>query len=318
MMRSRVALGPVLVLSAVASTALAQTPDPAPPSPAQPAPYPPAPQVQPPPAAPYPETPPQAAPYPAPPAAPYPAPPAAPYPAPPPPPLPGYPVTTEVAPGSPTSGAMPAPGQKNSDDESRDSGLGLEWFWLHADLGASYVGLDSVNSSTFSLQHSSSAGAAFGLGAGVRLLFFTLGARARDLQLSIFNLWEIEGEAAFHMRIDHVDPYFGFRGGYAFDGALSSSAIGSPTGTSPDVSVHGYVAGLTAGLDYYFNHFLSLGVDLNPEFLFLQRPKVALPAGFNALPPNVQSQITSSPLYQESGTSVGFGFTGTAHLGVHL
>lgn len=213
---------------------------------------------------------------------------------------------------------MPTAGPKNADDEPHDSGLGLEWLWLDADLGASYVGLDSLNSSTFSLQHSSSSGAAFGVGAGVRLLFFTVGARARDLQLSSFNLWEIDGEAAFHMRIDHVDPYFGFRGGYAFVGSLSSTDIGSPTGTSPDVSVHGYSAGLMAGCDYYFNHFVSLGVDLNPEFLFLQRPKVAPPADFSALPPAAQTQVENSPLYQASGTSIGFGFTGTAHVGVHL
>jgi len=213
---------------------------------------------------------------------------------------------------------MPTAGSRNSDDESRDSGLGLEWLWLDADIGGSYVGLDSINSSTFSLQHSSSAGPAFGARAGVRLLFFTVGVAARDLQLSDFNLWEINGDVAFHLRIDRTDPYFGLRGGYAFVGTLSSSAIASPTGTSPDVSIHGYNAGFVAGCDYYFNHYVSLGIELNPEFLFLQRPKAALPADFDELPPAVQMEVQASPLYQESGTSVGFGFTGTAHLGVHL
>ena len=61
--------------------------------------------------------------------------------------------------------------------------------------------------------------------AGVRLLFFTLGARARDLQLSGFNLWELDGEAAFHIRIWRIDPYFGVRGGYAFVGSLGSGAV---------------------------------------------------------------------------------------------
>jgi len=311
MIRTIVVLGSFVAVGAGSAAAFAQAPAPSPPAPAQPSSPPqtqqplyPAPQPPYPGQAPPPTTSPP----------PYPGQTPTPYPATAQPP---YPVTTPLTPGTPTSGALPQ-GPRNSDDESRDSGLGLEWIWLNADIGASYVGLDSINSSTFSLQHSSSSGGAFALGAGVRLLFFTVGARARDLQLSSFNLWEIDAEAAFHMRIDHADPYFGLRGGYAFVGTLSSSAIGSPGGTSPDVSVHGYSAGLMAGFDYYFNHFLSLGLDLNPEFLFLQRPKAALPAGFDLLPPAAQMEVLSSPLYQESGTSVGFGFTGTAHFGVHF
>lgn len=344
MKRTLAAVGALAIASVFASTAVAQTPGTAPLAPPPPAPpYPSSPYPGSAPETPVPPTtapvtpeptPPPATPYGPPPTTPTPpiTPPFAPYPgSPQPSPAPlspappfagappqAYPTTTGVAPGTATSGAMPDAASKKSDDEARDSGLGLEWLWLKGDLGASYVGLDSLNSSTFSLQHSSSAGPAFGVGAGVRLLFFTLGAVARDLQLSAFNLWEINADASFHMRIDRTDPYFGLRGGYAFVGTLSSSAIGSPSGTSPDVSVHGYNAGFVAGCDYYFNHYLSLGIDLNPEFLFLKRPKAALPADFDALPAAVQMEVLASPLYQESGTSIGFGFTGTAHLGVHL
>ncbi len=229
----------------------------------------------------------------------------------PPPPIdpnPAPPASPQVvpAPGTPTSGATTV----TNTDESKDSGLGLEWLWLNAEIGADYTSMDSINSSNFQLQRSASAGPAFGVGAGVRILFFTAGVRARDLQLSDFSLWEVDAEAAFHTRIDHVDPYFGLRGGYAFVGTLSSDAV--QTGAS-DFTVHGFNAGLMFGLDYYFSHFVSLGVDGNPEFLFLQRPPVTLPAGVEMLLTPAQQTA-----YRQSGSSVGFGIAGTVHLGVHF
>lgn len=345
MTRTLVALGALFAVSLVTPAAIAQAPGtsqapgttpPPSPYPGTPQPYPGPPEGTPappttPPTTPEPSVPP-ATPYGPPPTTPTPpiAPPFAPYPgspqpapgpvepAPPfsaTPPPPGYPVAAGVAPGTATTGAMPVPGAKNADDERHDSGLGLEWVWINADVGASYVGLDSLSSS-LSLHTQKSSGPAFGAGAGVRLLFFSAGLRARDLQLSNFgDLWEINGEAAFHTRIDHFDPYFGVRGGYAFVGNLSQSAIGAPDGVSPDVTIHGYNAGFIAGCDYYFNHYISLGIDLDPEFLFLQRPKVALPSD---LPGPVQTTLEQNPIYKESGTSIGFGFTGTARLGVHL
>jgi hypothetical protein len=191
--------------------------------------------------------------------------------------------------------------------------------WINADVGLNSTSMNSLSSSNLgSIQKTSSFGGVFGAGAGIRLFFFTAGVRVRDLQLSNFNLWEVDGEAAFHVRIDHVDPYFGARGGYAFVGTLSSDAVQTaPGGSASDVSVHGVNLGLIFGVDVYLTHVISLGIEGNPEFLFLQRPPVALPPGVDPkliplLPPQEQT------LYQESGSSIGFGFTGTAHLGLHF
>jgi hypothetical protein len=222
--------------------------------------------------------------------------------------------STPSTPYSPTPyspGATSGPVYGNANDEPKDSGLGLEWVWINADIGVDYTSMDSLSSSNLGIQKASSFGPAVGVGAGVRLLFFTLGARVRDLQLSDFSLWEVNGEAAFHIRIDHVDPYFGVRGGYAFVGTLSSDAVAS--GAS-DFSVHGFNAGLMFGFDYYFNHLFSVGLDGNPEFLFLQRPPIV------SLTPAQQMFLNAQQLaaYQQSGSSVGFGFAGTAHFGVHF
>lgn len=213
----------------------------------------------------------------------------------------------------------PPANPSNAQDEASDSGLGLEWVWLNADVGVSYIGLDSLNSSNFQVQNTKSVGPVFGLGAGVRLFFLTLGVRARDVPLSALNLWELNGEAAFHTRFDRLDPYIGVRGGYAFDGSLSSGAVQAVQGQSPPgVNVHGWDVGPILGCDYYFSHYFSLGIDLSAEFLFLQRDKPPLPPNFSSLPGPVQTAYMNSPVYQASGTSVGFGAAGAAHFGVHF
>jgi hypothetical protein len=220
--------------------------------------------------------------------------------------------STPYSPISPYSpGATSGPVYGNARDEPKDSGLGLEWVWLNADVGVDYTSMNSLSSSNLQIQKASSFGPAFGVGAGVRLLFFTLGARVRDLQLSDFSLWEVNAEAAFHMRIDHVDPYFGVRGGYAFVGTLSSDAVAN--GAS-EFSVHGFNAGLVFGFDYYFNHWVSVGLDGNPDFLFLQRPPIG------SIPPAVLAQLSPAQqsAYQQSGSSIGFGFAGTVHAGLHF
>jgi hypothetical protein len=230
---------------------------------------------------------------------------------------PGYP--TQPAPGSPSNPAL----NSGSSDESKDSGLGLEWVYLNADAGYSYVNMQSFSEQTMGLATTSASGPVFGVAAGIRLIFFSLGARVRDLNLpNIGNLWELNLEALFHTRIYHLDPYFGVRGGYNFVGQLSSQTASVATGDTPSsVSVHGFNVGPVIGLDYYFAKIISIGVDLDGQFLFLQRPKVALPAGVSAsdcsaLPGAQASQCTT--LYNNSGNSAGFAFVPSAHLGIHF
>jgi hypothetical protein len=246
----------------------------------------------------------------------------------PPPPLPGYPTQT-----APTTGYQSA----QSDEEKKDSGLGLEWVYLNAEAGVSYVDLKSFNASNLGLNNTSAGGPSFGFGAGVRLIFFTLGVRARDLSLSdIGNLWMLNLEAAFHTRFGRVDPYFGVRGGYNFVGSLSTSSLqtASTGGTPPGVDVHGWNVGPMFGMDFYPTKRISLGFDLDSQFLFLQRPSPALPCpaglsqsqcqtalmtGSSMIPPQYQQQYQAfKVLYDNQGSSVGFGFSALAHLGIHF
>jgi hypothetical protein len=188
--------------------------------------------------------------------------------------------------------------------------------WANAEIGAAYVNLQSFDATNLALQKTETSGPAYGVAAGIRLLFLTVGVRARDLQLaSIGSLWELSLEAALHTRIGRVDPYLGVRGGYNFVGTLNSNSVQVAGGnTPPDVSIHGFDVGPTFGFDIYLVKYVSLGVDVDAQFLFLQRPKPPLPAGLteSSLPAQYQ------PLYDNSGSSVGFGVTGTAHFGLHF
>jgi hypothetical protein len=240
---------------------------------------------------------------------------------------PGYPGGGAAAASTP--GGYPAGGGASAnlaptnnpaispDEEAKDSGMGLEWVYLNGDVGGGFASMDSFNQTTLGLQKTSSGGPAFGVGAGIRLVFFTLGARVRDLQLSgIGDLWELNLEAAFHTKIGRVDPYFGVRGGYNFVGTLNSQTTSVATGDNSSVSVHGFNVGPILGLDVYIVKYVSIGVDLDTQFLFLQRPQLALPPGGAAAIAACGAQCQQ--LYNQSGNSAGIAFVPTVHLGIHF
>jgi hypothetical protein len=208
------------------------------------------------------------------------------------------------------------------DAEKKDSGRNFELLYVNGDVGGSYINMTSFNATTFGLQKTDSLGPSFSAGAGIRLLILTLGVRARYNQLSMFNLWQLNVEGAFHFAgSSKLDPYLGVHGGYSFVGTLDSSAVSAAAG-APDpasnVSVHGFNGGLDLGFDYYFGSLFSLGVGATGEILFLKRPPVALPAQFSSLPPAVQAQVQNDPLYKDSGSSAGFGAMVGLRVGLHL
>jgi hypothetical protein len=222
-----------------------------------------------------------------------------------------------LPPGSSSGSSLPpSPPPSQSNEDAQDSGLGLEWVWLNADVGGAYVNMQSFSASNLALTKTEDGGPVIGFGAGVRLLFLTLGVRVRDLLLStIGSLWELNLEAAFHTRVWRIDPYFGVRGGYNFVGSLNGDTVQVANGSSPsDVSVHGFNIGPMVGIDFYLSSLVSIGADLDAQFLFLQRPKPPLPPGVMIQMVPGQYQV----LYNESGSSAGFGATGGAHLGIHF
>jgi hypothetical protein len=227
----------------------------------------------------------------------------------------------QTPPGQPVATGQPQNGTQADlrQGEQDDSGLGLEWVYLTADGGFGYVNMKSFSESQLALQTTSASGGMFGFAAGIRLLFLTLGLRARDY--TAFNLWQINADVGLHMRLGNLDPYLAIRGGYDAQGTSFSQTVAGATSaetTTPSISVHGWNAGLAFGMDYYFAHIISLGAEVSGDALFLSRPPAPLPPQVTSLPTADQNAIKTNPLYANSGSSVGVAAAAGLHLGIHF
>lgn len=205
--------------------------------------------------------------------------------------------------------------------EQKDSGRNFELVWIDASAGASYIDMQQFSNEKLSLAKSQSAGPAFSLGAGIRLVIFVAGLRARYNALSSFDLWQLNAEAGLKIPISKVDILFTGHGGYSTAGRLGDAGLSLPSTTASaadDVAVRGFNAGLDFAVDYYITPLFSVGAGVIGDFLFLKRPKLDAPPGFASLSPAQQAEITSSPLYSAAGSSAGFQFGGGLRLGLHL
>ena len=185
--------------------------------------------------------------------------------------------------------------------ERDDSGRGLEFFYANASAGVSGMGFSTFHESDLALARTSAVGGVFDVGAGLRLLVFSFGPRLRYTVMSPFSLWQINGEAAFHIPVGRWDGYIGVHGGYSFVGSLSQDAVSGAN--SDDVKVRGFDAGLQLGLDYYMTPHFSIGGEISGEGLFLSRPGV---------------DKTTNSEYLKDGSSAGLGGLFALHAGVHL
>ena len=202
--------------------------------------------------------------------------------------------------------------------ERSDSGRGLEIAYAQASVGAAFLGLDTFSNSKLGLDKTSGGGPVFGLGAGLRLLFFTIGARARLTTLSAYDFWQLDLEAGYHVPIGRWDPYVAVHGGYAFETNASSAQVQGPEGggagesdAASQLALHGGEVGVSGGADYYVTPLISVGAEATAELLFLSRPKQTPTNG------GVQDG-PSQQLYLTSGSSTGLGLSASLHAGIHF
>jgi len=195
--------------------------------------------------------------------------------------------------------------------EREDAGRGLEFVWLNVEAGYEYISLQSFDDNGLvdgeAVEDSGSA-FAFGVGAGVRLIFFTLGARFRLAQLSAWDLWTLNGEAGFHVPLGALEPSFTLSAGYASLGAFNAddAAVGLDL---DDVKASGFNARVGAALDWYVNPLLSIGAQGSFEVLVLSRDATAQPT-------TVPAQ--TAEVYEREGDGVGLGVTATGVVGLHF
>ncbi len=208
---------------------------------------------------------------------------------------------------------------KLDEAEREDNGRKFELVWFDAHAGASYIDMRQFSSTSLQLDKAASAGPMVSLGAGLRLVVFVVGVRAKYNALSAFNMWQLNGEAGFKIPLGKVDLLLGGHGGYSFVGNLGQGAVATNAGGTPTnadaVKIRGFNVGLDFALDYYVTDTFSIGGGVFADFLYLTRPPVAKPAGLTA---EESAALDAQPLYKESGTTAGMQLGGGLRLGVHF
>jgi hypothetical protein len=198
--------------------------------------------------------------------------------------------------------------------DKEDSGRGLEFAWLNAELGPEYVGLQALKADQLvdgTLVESKGFGMGYGAGLGVRLLAFTLGARFRFGNFSDWQLWTLGAEAGMHIPLGRIEPYFSFGAGYASLGGFKPDAVSA---VSP--SAHGLDLRGSAGLDLYLSNTFSIGGNLSGDLLFLSRSA----AGVASLPGggSQDEQLANGFYGAQAGSGIGAGTMLSLVLGLHL
>jgi len=201
---------------------------------------------------------------------------------------------------------------KQADD--KDSGRGLEFVWVNAEAGFQYLSLNTFHANNLvdsQFVKSSQSGPLFGFGAGLRLIFLTLGARFRLGDFSAWQMWTLDAEAGLHMPIGMVEPYFNFGAGYASMGAISGN--NALNFQSAGVNIHGWNARIGFGMDIYLTRTISVGALMTGDMLYLKRSQRLTIAN-----PNTPALQQAAQVYANDGSSIGGAATLTGVVGLHF
>jgi hypothetical protein len=194
--------------------------------------------------------------------------------------------------------------QKLEQAERQDSGRGLQFVWIAPDVGFEWASLNALsNDDLVDDQVSPGSGLAFGASAGVRWLFYTLGARFRYGLLGEFTMWSIGADAALRIPLGNFEPYVLLGGGYHSLGDFAANDALLDLGATDDLAVSGFSVRLGGGFDYYVTPVFSAGISIDAESLFLSRDAIA---------------ADTNTVYDASGSAIGLAVSSLAVLALHF
>jgi len=203
-----------------------------------------------------------------------------------------------------SAGAVEGTPPSSSDDGKKNEAHLSELFYTSAQVGVQYVGLEQLHLTKElfpSTVRTVDVGPEFGVAAGIRLVFVTLGARFQYGAFRDWDLWSLGAETALRVPLGSLEPYLMLGAGYARLGRVQSSSM--------RVHAQGYNVRLGLGADYYFTHMFSLGAGLSGELIGLTRPGVDL---------NRSTGSVNQDVYQLDGSALGIALTGALAVGFHL
>lgn len=222
------------------------------------------------------------------------------------------PAAAQVPYGAPPTGQLlpppppPTPEAINTQQELElservDSGRGLQFFWVAPEAAMRWYDWGLLSESNLlDEQDFESQGFAptFGLGAGLRFLYITGGARFR-VSIGDLPFWTAGLEAALRIPMGDWEPYALVGGGYLRTLEYADKC----GGCYKDLVVSGGYAALGGGIDYFVTPAFSVGPRLDVEIPFVGR---------SALPE------TDEGVFAEDGSGVGLSANLGLHLGLHF
>ena len=229
----------------------------------------------------------------------------------------------------PAEQSAPPPASSTEQDldtsRDKDSGRGLSWVYIEAEGGYSHVGLRTFNidEQNFSagFLETASNGAFVSAGVGARLVFVTLGARGRIGFYDAWDIFSVGGELGFKIPLGNLEPHFELGGGYTALGSFKDAVQqGAFQQALDQISIAGFYARASAGIDYYIVPAFSSGARAGFEVLGLTRP---------GLDPSAIAQIKQNPSLSDlqrkqadllalEGTSYGATGSLSGVLGLHF
>jgi hypothetical protein len=222
-------------------------------------------------------------------------------------------------------GAEPIPPDRSPADARKEERFGKEIFWTNAGVGYGFFDLTTVERRTdvtADVVASRVGGVSGHVGAGVRLLTLTLGARVtvNDLRGTRedgvdqeFVLWTLDGELGFKLPFGRVEPFFVLGAGYAAFGGFGDAV--AEVGQGLDVTGANVRGGI--GVDYYFSPRVSVGFRGTGEMLFLNRRGVPIRDLTTSQQVETVREARTRAL-QADGSSIGAGYRFFVGPGLHF
>ena len=141
---------------------------------------------------------------------------------------------TSAAAATPTEGAATAPSKEtpSSEEHVRDA-KGPDVLFLETETGIAYVGLQTLHVKRDVVPTSTrdeDVGGFFGLMAGMKLLFLSVGPHARFGRFRDWDTWSLDLDVGFHAPVGPLEPFLRLGGGYtrlsrAFDKVPSGGSM---------------------------------------------------------------------------------------------
>jgi hypothetical protein len=218
----------------------------------------------------------------------------------------GVPPAPLLAPPPPPTPASNQTVQELEQAERQDSGRRLQFVWLNPEVGFEWASLTALSNSDLLDDRvpQDATGLVVGGGAGVRLLYLTLGARFRYGLLSEYDLWSLGLEGALRIPYGRLEPYVFVGAGYTRAGSFKADAnLEQLAARRDELALAGIGAQLGGGVDYFVTPVFSVGARVEAQSLFLSRSAVLEEGG---------------GIYAADGSGIGLGVGGLAVLGLHF